>query len=228
MVRWCKCFAFPISTILNDFLRRKYTEIPISLRKLLSKYIMRPFENSFNYCGYAFPVVFGVDSMTTIFQVRLFFSYLLCAQKNLSRIDSFFTLCKSIQLTICDMSRVLHFLCLVFFCGLQNFIVFIEWLGRKLIVFCVSVCLPHTPIQIWRLHLEKKVVLHLETILRGDALHMAKNFSANWCNGRSFTHLMGSSTLSFKAKHKNKWEAMTAMAIDHNGAHLRNSYSSKK
>ena len=58
-----------------------------------------------------------------------------------------------------------------FFCGglSMNFIVFIEWLGRKLIVFCVSVCLPHTPIQIWRLHLEKKVVLHLETILRGDA-----------------------------------------------------------
>ena len=166
--------------------------------------------------------------MTTIFQVRLFFSYLLCAQKNLSRIDSFFTLCKSIQLTICDMSRVLHFLCLVFLWALE-FHCFYRVVRKKINrVLCVCLSTTHT-------HPNMAVTSGKEgSTTLGDhfarrcgakaALHMAKNFSANWCNGRSFTHLMGSSTLSFKAKHKNKWEAMTAMAIDHNGAHLRNSY----
>ena len=142
---------------------------------------------------------FNLRSSTT----WLFFSY-LDAQKNLSLAGNnfFFTLCNPFSWPFVTCQS-LGFFCppqpaiaVSFFCGglSMNFIVFIEWLGRKLIVFCVSVCLPHTPIQIWRLHLERFNV-HLAWRPFCDeakkALHMAKKFSPKCCNGRSFTHLWG-------------------------------------
>ena len=143
---------------------------------------------------------FNLRSSTT----GQFFSY-LDAQKNLSRWRNNFFFSSS-PFVIHSVDHLWHVKVWAFFapatrhrckffCGglSMNFIVFIEWLGRKLIVFCVSVCLPHTPIQIWRLHLERFNV-HLAWRPFCDAkkaLHMAKKFSPNCCNGRSFTHLWG-------------------------------------
>ena len=105
----------------------------------------------------------------------------------------------------------------------MNFIVFIECLGRKLIVFCVSVCLPHTPIQIWRLHLGLTSTRWKETKPFRAAQAAALSSSYIW--PKIFRQIivmaahppMGSSTQAKLTWHQNKWEAMTAMTIDHNG-----------